>query len=139
MGLVLVIWRLRIIFKGSCPYLLGATQKLPVDKARIKSRPLYPGHPAWIGFGLILRIKRTSNSIISQFQDKTLLKLRISYNKVSFQLRFKAFTIVKSNGWQDLFYIDYPYANQVAFEQAQDVYIQNIQYLEAHPKEETGD
>ena len=87
-----------------------------------------------------LKDQETSNSIISQFQDKSLLKLRISYNKDFLPTKIQGFyNSQKFNGWQDLFYIDYPYTNQAAFDQAQDVYIQNIQYLEAHPKEETGD
>lgn len=126
-------------FQGELSYLLGATQKLPVDKARIKAdhyRQDIRLNRVWSD----LKDQETSNSIISQFQDKTLLKLRISYNKDFLPTKIQGFyNSPKFNGWQDLFYIDYPYADQAAFDQAQDVYIQNIQYLEAHPKEETGD
>ena len=126
-------------FQGELSYLLGATQKLPVDKARIKADH-YTQDIRLDRVWSELKDQETSNSIISQFQDKTLLKLRISYNKDFLPTKIQGFyNSQKLNGWQDLFYIDYPYVNQAAFEQAQDVYIQNIQYLEAHPKEETGD
>ena len=39
--------------------------------------------------------QETSNSIITQFQDKTLLKLRISYNKDFLPTKIQGFTIAK--------------------------------------------
>ena len=107
-------------FQGEVSYLLEATQKLPVDKNRIKANHYSQDivlNKVWTS----LEGQETSNSIITQFQDKTLLKLRISYNK------------------EDLFYIDYPYSDQEAFNQAQDAYIQHIQYMETHPEEEAGE
>ena len=84
--------------------------------------------------------QETSNSIITQFQDKTLLKLRISYNKEFLPTKIQGFYNSQTfNGWRDLFYIDYPYSDQEAFNQAQDAYIQHIQYMETHPEEEAGE
>ena len=126
-------------FQGEVSYLLEATQKLPVDKNRKK-----PNHysqdivlnKVWTS----LEGQETSNSIITQFQDKTLLKLRISYNKEFLPTKIQGFYNSQNlNGWRDLFYIDYPYSNQEAFNQAQDAYIQHIQYMETHPEEEAGE
>ena len=67
-------------FQGEVSYLLEATQKLPVDKNRIKANHYSQDivlNKVWTS----LEGQETSNSIITQFQDKTLLKLRISYNK----------------------------------------------------------
>ena len=81
-------------FQGEVSYLLEATQKLPVDKNRIKANH-YNQDIVLNNVWSSLEGQETSNSIITQFQDKTLLKLRISYNKDFFRLRFKVFTIVK--------------------------------------------
>ena len=109
-------------FQGEVSYLLEATQKLPVDKNRIKANHY------------------SQDSIITQFQDKTLLKLRISYNKEFLPTKIQGFYNSQTlNGWRDLFYIDYPYSDQEAFNQAQDAYIQHIQYMETHPEEEAGE
>ena len=126
-------------FQGEVSYLLEATQKLPVDKNRIKanhySQDIVP-NKVWTS----LEGQETSNSIITQFQDKTLLKLRISYNKEFLPTKIQGFYNSQNlNGWRDLFYIDYPYSNQEAFNQAQDAYIQHIQYMETHPEEEAGE
>lgn len=126
-------------FQGEASYLLEATQKLPVDKNRIKANHYSQDivlNKVWTS----LEGQETSNSIITQFQDKALLKLRISYNKEFLPTKIQGFYNSQTlNGLRDLFYIDYPYSDQEAFNQAQDAYIQNIQYLEANPKEETGD
>ena len=124
-------------FQGELSYLLVATQKLPVDKDRIKSNPYSQATPlekVWSS----LEGQDSSNSIITQFQDKDLLKLRISYNKDFLPTKIQGFYNSQTfNGWQDLFYIDYPYKDQEAFNQAQDAYIKHIQYMEAHPEEES--
>ena len=126
-------------FQGEVSYLLEATQKLPVDKNRIKSNHYSQDivlNKVWTS----LEGQETSNSIITQFQDKTLLKLRISYNKEFLPTKIQGFYNSQTlNGWRDLFYIDYPYSDQEAFNQAQDAYIQHIQYMETHPEEEAGE
>lgn len=126
-------------FQGEVSYLLEATQKLPVDKNRIKANHYSQDivlNKVWTS----LEGQETSNSIITQFQDKTLLKLRISYNKEFLPTKIQGFYNSQTlNGWRDLFYIDYPYSDQEAFNQAQDVYIQHIQYMETHPEEEAGE
>lgn len=126
-------------FQGEVSYLLEATQKLPVDKNRIKANHYIQDivlNKVWTS----LEGQETSNSIITQFQDKTLLKLRISYNKEFLPTKIQGFYNSQNlNGWRDLFYIDYPYSNQEAFNQAQDAYIQHIQYMETHPEEEAGE
>ena len=126
-------------FQGEVSYLLEATQKLPVDKNRIKANHYSQDivlNKVWSS----LEGQETSNSIITQFQDKTLLKLRISYNKEFLPTKIQGFYNSQNlNGWRDLFYIDYPYSNQEAFNQAQDAYIQHIQYMETHPEEEAGE
>ena len=126
-------------FQGEVSYLLEATQKLPVDKNRIKANHYSQDivlNKVWTS----LEGQETSNSIITQFQDKTLLKLRISYNKEFLPTKIQGFYNSQTlNGWRDLFYIDYPYSNQEAFNQAQDAYIQHIQYMETHPEEEAGE
>ena len=126
-------------FQGEVSYLLEATQKLPVDKNRIKANHYSQDivlNKVWTS----LEGQETSNSIITQFQDKTLLKLRISYNKEFLPAKIQGFYNSQTlNGWRDLFYIDYPYSDQEAFNQAQDAYIQHIQYMETHPEEEAGE
>lgn len=126
-------------FQGELSYLLEATQKLPVDKNRIKANHYSQDivlNKVWTS----LEGQETSNSIITQFQDKTLLKLRISYNKEFLPTKIQGFYNSQTlNGWRDLFYIDYPYSDQEAFNQAQDAYIQHIQYMETHPEEEAGE
>ena len=126
-------------FQGEVSYLLEATQKLPVDKNRIKANHYIQDivlNKVWTS----LEGQETSNSIITQFQDKTLLKLRISYNKEFLPTKIQGFYNSQNlNGWRDLFYIDYPYSNQEAFNQAQDAYIQHIQDMETHPEEEAGE
>ena len=126
-------------FQGEVSYLLEATQKLPVDKNRIKANHYSQDivlNKVWTS----LEGQETSNSIITQFQDKTLLKLRISYNKEFLPTKIQGFYNSQNlNGWRDLFYIDYPYSNQEAFNQAQDAYIQHLQYMETHPEEEAGE
>ena len=126
-------------FQGEVSYILEATQKLPVDKNRIKANHYSQDivlNKVWTS----LEGQETSNSIITQFQDKTLLKLRISYNKEFLPTKIQGFYNSQTlNGWQDLFYIDYPYSDQEAFNQAQDAYIQHIQYMETHPEEEAGE
>ena len=60
-------------FQGEVSYLLEATQKLPVDKNRIKANHYSQDivlNKVWTS----LEGQETSNSIITQFQDKTLLK-----------------------------------------------------------------
>ena len=62
-------------FQGEVSYLLEATQKLPVDKNRIKANHYSQDivlNKVWTS----LEGQETSNSIITQVQDKTLLKLR---------------------------------------------------------------
>ena len=126
-------------FQGEVSYLLEATQKLPVDKNRIKANH-YSQDIVLNNVWSSLEGQETSNSIITQFQDKTLLKLRISYNKDFLPTKIQGFYNSQTfNGWQDLFYIDYPYSDQEAFNQAQDAYIQHIQYMETHPEEEAGE
>lgn len=126
-------------FQGEVSYLLQATQKLPIDKNRIKSNH-YSQDVSLKEVWSSLEGQETSNSIITQFQDKTLLKLRISYNKEFLPTKIQGFYNRQTfNGWRDLFYIDYPYSNQAAFNQAQDAYIQHIQYMETHPEEEAGE
>ena len=126
-------------FQGEVSYLLEATQKLPVDKNRIKANH-YSQDIVLNNVWSSLEGQETSNSIITQFQDKTLLKLRISYNKDFLPTKIQGFYNSQTcNGWRDLFYIDYPYSDQEAFNQAQDAYIQHIQYMETHPEEETGE
>ena len=126
-------------FQGEVSYLLEATQKLPVDKNRIKANH-YSQDIVLNKVLTSLDGQETSNSIITQFQDKTLLKLRISYNKEFLPTKIQGFYNSQNlNGWRDLFYIDYPYSNQEAFNQAQDAYIQHIQYMETHPEEEAGE
>lgn len=126
-------------FQGEVSYLLEATQKLPVDKNRIKANH-YSQDIVLNNVWYSLEGQETSNSIITQFQDKTLLKLRISYNKDFLPTKIQGFYNSQTfNGWQDLFYIDYPYSDQEAFNQAQDAYIQHIQYMETHPEEEAGE
>ena len=124
-------------FQGEASYLLEATQKLPVDKNRIKSNHYSQDivlNKVWTS----LENQEFSNSIITQY--KTLLKLRISYNKDFLPTKIQGFYNSQTfNGWQDLFYIDYPYSDQEAFNQAQDAYIQHIQYMETHPEEEAGE
>ena len=124
-------------FQGELSYLLVATQKLPVDKDRIKSNHYSQDitlEKVWSS----LEGQESSNSIITQFQDKDLLKLRISYNKDFLPTKIQGFYNSQTfNGWRDLFYIDYPYKDQEAFNQAQDAYIKHIQYMEAHPEEES--
>lgn len=126
-------------FQGELSYLLAATQKLPVDKDRIKSNHYSQDitlEKVWSS----LKGQESSNSIITQFQDKDLLKLRISYNKDFLPTKIQGFYNSQTfNGWRDLFYIDYPYRDQEAFNQAQDAYIEHVQYMEAHPEEETGE
>lgn len=126
-------------FQGEVSYLLEATQKLPVDKNRIKANHYSQDivlNKVWTS----LEGQETSNSIITQFQDKTLLKLRISYNKEFLPTKIQGFYNSQTlNGWRELFYIDYPYIDQEAFNQAQDAYIQHIQYMETHPEEEAGE
>jgi len=126
-------------FQGEVSYLLEATQKLPVDKNRIKANHYSQDivlNKVWTS----MEGQETSNSIITQFQDKTLLKLRISYNKEFLPTKIQGFYNSQTlNGWRDLFYIDYPYSDQEAFNQAQDAYIQHIQYMETHPEEEAGE
>ena len=126
-------------FQGEVSYLLEATQKLPVDKNRIKANHYSQDivlNKVWTS----LEGQETSNSIITQFQDKTLLKLRISYNKEFLPTKIQGFYNSQTlNGWRDLFYIDYPYSDQEAFTKAQDAYIQHIQYMETHPEEEAGE
>ena len=126
-------------FQGELSYLLAATQKLPVDKDRIKSNHYSQDitlEKVWYS----LEGKESSNSIVTQFQDKDLLKLRISYNKDFLPTKIQGFYNSQTfNGWRDLFYIDYPYRDQEVFNQAQDAYIEHIQYMEAHPEEETGE
>ena len=126
-------------FQGEASYLLAATQKLPVDKDRIKSNHYSQDitlEKVWSS----LKGQESSNSIITQFQDKDLLKLRISYNKDFLPTKIQGFYNSQTfNGWRDLFYIDYPYRDQEVFNQAQDAYIQHIQYMETHPEEETGE
>ena len=69
-----------------------------------------------------------------------MLKLRISYNKDFLPTKIQGFYNSRTfNGWRDLFFIDYPYSDQEAFNQAQDAYIQHIQYMETHPEEEAGE
>ena len=130
---------IEVYFQGEVSYLLEATQKLPVDKNRIKANHYSQDiilNKVWTS----LEGQETSNSIITQFQDKTLLKLRISYNKEFLPTKIQGFYNSQSlNGWRDLFYIDYPYSDQEAFNQAQDAYIQHIQYMETHPEEEAGE
>ena len=130
---------IEVYFQGEVSYLLEATQKLPVDKNRIKANHYSQDivlHNVWSS----LEGQETSNSIITQFQDKDLLKLRISYNKEFLPTKIQGFYNSQSlNGWRDLFYIDYPYSDQEAFNQAQDAYIQHIQYMETHPEEEAGE
>ena len=126
-------------FQGEVSYLLQATQKLPLDKSRIKSNH-YSQDVSLKEVWSSLENQESSNSIITQFQDKTLLKLRISYNKEFLPTKIQGFYNSQTfNGWRDLFYIDYPYSNQEAFNQAQDAYIQHIQYMETHPEEEAGE
>lgn len=126
-------------FQGEVSYLLEATQKLPVDKNRIKANH-YSQDIVLNNVWSSLEGQETSNSIITQFQDKTLLKLRISYNKEFLPTKIQGFYNSQTlNGWRDLFYIDYPYSDQEAFNQAQDAYIQHIQYMETHPEEEAGE
>ena len=126
-------------FQGELSYLLEATQKLPVDKNRIKANH-YSQDIVLNNVWTSLEGQETSNSIITQFQDKTLLKLRISYNKEFLPTKIQGFYNSQNlNGWRDLFYIDYPYSDQEAFNQAQDAYIQHIQYMETHPEEEAGE
>ena len=126
-------------FQGEVSYLLEATQKLPVDKNRIKANH-YSQDIVLNNVWSSLEGQETSNSIIAQFQDKTLLKLRISYNKDFLPTKIQGFYNSQTfNGWRDLFYIDYPYSDQEAFNQAQDAYIQHIQYMETHPEEEAGE
>ena len=123
-------------FQGELSYLLEATQKLPVDKDRIKANHYSQDitlEKVWSS----LEGQDSSNSIITQFEDKDLLKLRISYNKDFLPTKIQGFYNSQTfNGWRDLFYIDYPYRDQEAFNQAQDAYIEHIQYIEAHPEEE---
>lgn len=123
-------------FQGELSYLLVATQKLPVDKDRIKSNHYSQDitlEKVWSS----LEGQESSNSIITQFQDKDLLKLRISYNKDFLPTKIQGFYNSQTfNGWRDLFYIDYPYKDQESFNQDQDAYIEHIQYMEAHPEEE---
>ena len=130
---------IEVYFQGEVSYLLEATQKLPVDKNRIKANHYSQDivlNKVWTS----LEGQETSNSIITQFQDKTLLKLRISYNKEFLPTKIQGFYNSQTlNGWRDLFYIDYPYSDQEAFNQAQDAYIQHIQYMETHPEEEAGE
>ena len=60
-------------FQGEVSYLLEATQKLPVDKNRIKANHYSQDivlNKVWTS----LEGQETSNSIITQFQDKTLLQ-----------------------------------------------------------------
>ncbi len=126
-------------FQGEVSYLLEATQKLPVDKNRIKANH-YSQDIVLNNVWSSLEGQESSNSIITQFQDKTLLKLRISYNKDFLPTKIQGFYNSQTfNGWRDLFYIDYPYRDQEAFNQVQDAYIEHIQYMEAHPEEETGE
>ena len=130
---------IEVYFQGEVSYLLEATQKLPVDKNRIKANHYSQDivlHNVWSS----LEGQETSNSIITQFQDKDLLKLRISYNKDFRPTKIQGFYNSHTlNGWRDLFYIDYPYSDQEAFNQAQDAYIEHIQYMETHPEEEAGE
>ena len=130
---------IEVYFQGEVSYLLEATQKLPVDKNRIKANHYSQDivlHNVWSS----LEGQETSNSIITQFQDKDLLKLRISYNKDFLPTKIQGFYNSQTfNGWRDLFYIDYPYSDQEAFNQAQDAYIEHIQYMETHPEEEAGE
>lgn len=126
-------------FQGEVSYLLEATQKLPVDKSRIKANH-YSQDIALNKVWYSLASQETSNSIITQFEDKTLLKLRISYNKEFLPTKIQGFYNNQTlNGWRDLFYIDYPYSDQEAFNQAQETYIQHIQYMETYPEEEAGE
>ena len=77
-------------FQGEVSYLLEATQKLPVDKNRIKANHYSQDivlNKVWTS----LEGQETSNSIITQFQDKTLLKLRISYNKEFLPTKIQGF------------------------------------------------
>lgn len=126
-------------FQGELSYLLVATQKLPVDKNRIKSNH-YSQDITLKKVWSSLEGQESFSSIITQFQDKDLLKLRISYNKDFLPTKIQGFYNSQTfNGWRDLFYIDYPYRDQEAFNQAQDTYIERIQYMEAHPEEEAGE
>lgn len=126
-------------FQGELSYLLVATQKLPVDKNRIKSNH-YSQDITLKKVWSSLEGQESFSSIITQFQDKDLLKLRISYNKDFLPTKIQGFYNSQTfNGWRDLFYIDYPYRDQEAFNQAQDAHIERIQYMEAHPEEEAGE
>lgn len=130
---------IEVYFQGEVSYLLEATQKLPVDKNRIKANH-YSQDITLKKVWSSLEGQVSSNSIITQFQDKDLLKLRISYNKDFLPTKIQGFYNSQTfNGWRDLFYIDYPYSGQEAFNQAQDAYIEHIQYMETHPEEEAGE
>lgn len=130
---------IEVYFQGELSCFLVATQKLPVEKNRIKANHYSQDivlHNVWSS----LEGQETSNSIITQFQNKDLLKLRISYNKDFLPTKIQGFYNSQTfNGWRDLFYIDYPYSDQEAFNQAQDAYIEHIQYMETHPEEEAGE
>ena len=99
-------------FQGELSYLLEATQKLPVDKNRIKANHYSQDivlNKVWTS----LEGQETSNSIITQFQDKTLLNMRIRYNKEFLPTKIQGFYNSQTlNGWRDLFYLDYPYTNK---------------------------
>lgn len=130
---------IEVYFQGEVSYLLEATQKLPVDKNRIKANH-YSQDITLKKVWSSLEGQVSSNSIITQFQDKDLIKLRISYNKDFLPTKIQGFYNSQTfNGWRDLFYIDYPYRDQEAFNQAQDAYIEHIQYMETHPEEEAGE
>ena len=82
---------IEVYFQGEVSYLLEATQKLPVDKNRIKANHYSQDivlHNVWSS----LEGQETSNSII---KTRTCLSCASATTKSFFPQRFKASTIVK--------------------------------------------
>ena len=120
-------------------YFLDATRHIPVNKREIrqnKYKQTIRLEEIWSHF----KSEDITNDIIEDFKKSKLTQLRITYNKDYLPVKLEGFYRDRdSKGWNDLFYIDYPYKNQADFDKAQDAYIQEIEANSSSSEEAEDD
>lgn len=120
-------WTLEDYYQNEEDYFLDATRHIPIHKQDLKNnhyKQVVNLKEVWSHF----ESKDVTNDIIDDFKQGKLTQMRVTYNKDFLPTKLEGFyTSGQAKGWQDLFYIDYPYKNQTEFDQAQDTYIKKIE------------
>ncbi|WP_241209300.1 hypothetical protein [Streptococcus sp. DD11] len=113
-------------YNSEVNYSLEATKEIAFDKAAIQRE----GYQQTLELKEVWKhLKKTDSAcyILDDFQQSSLLKLRISYNKKFLPVKIEGFYKSEDEkGWVDLFYINYPYKNQQDFNQQLDAYISSL-------------